>query len=78
MLASPDDVIFATERARCKSTMMVSLLNKFGEAQGFEKLLARLQEEDTTLEHAFYMVDCLAKCGFMLHKSFVDKFLVRL
>lgn len=35
MVQSPGEIIFATERTKCKSTMLVSLLNEFGHAQGF-------------------------------------------
>ena len=32
LVQSPGEIIFATERTKCKSTMLVSLLNEFGHA----------------------------------------------
>jgi hypothetical protein len=40
MLEKEGDIIYATERASCKSTMLVTLLNKFGDSEGFDKILA--------------------------------------
>ena len=36
--------IFATVRYSCKSTALVSLLNKFGEEGGFENLLTLIAQ----------------------------------
>ena len=41
-------------------------------------MLTVMQRKDTTLEHVFYMLDCLAKCEPLLHKSFVDSFFDRM
>lgn len=43
MLAKPEDTIYATERHKCKSTVFVAMLNKFGNEKGFDKILATIQ-----------------------------------
>jgi len=45
MLSAPGDIIYATERTKCKSTIFVAMLNKFGSEQGFEKILSTIRNE---------------------------------
>jgi len=72
MIEKEGDIIYATERAFCKSTMLVTLLNKFGSAEGFDKILAVIKKEDTSLEHVYYLIDMLSKSGSLYHRSFVN------
>ena len=78
MLESPDSIIFSTERHSCKSTMLVQMLNKFGQEDGFKHMLDCVARESTTLDTVFYIVDIIAKVQDMLHKSFIDSFYARL
>jgi hypothetical protein len=54
--------------------MLVSLLNDFGHAQGFQKMLSFIQRDKASLEHVFYFVDALCKCQLTFHKSFIDHY----
>jgi len=45
MLAKAEDTIYATERYKCKSTVFVSMLNKFGAEKGYDKILATITHE---------------------------------
>ncbi len=78
MLAHEGELIYATERAACKSTMLVALLNKFGAADGFDKLLAVVRRAETSLEHVYYLLDMLSKAASLYHRSFVRQFWPRL
>ena len=39
MIQNEGDIIYATERHNCKSTALVAMINKFGESQGYDRLL---------------------------------------
>ena len=78
MLESPDAIIFSTERHSCKSSMLVQMINNFGQENGFNYLLDCLARETTGLDTVFYIVDIIAKVQEILHKSFIDEFYVRL
>jgi len=54
--------------------LLVGLLNDFGNAQGFQKMLGFIQREQASLEHVFYFVDALCKCQLMFHKSFISHY----
>lgn len=74
MLKEEGEIIYATERLSCKSQTLVQLLCEFGQADGFDKLLTLISHQETSLEHAFYILDWMAKCNKMFHRSFVLKF----
>jgi len=58
--------------------MLVGMLNKFGEGQGFEKILDVIKDPETNIELVHYLVSCVEKCNGLFHKSFVDNYLPRL
>lgn len=72
MLSQPGDIIFSTERFRCKSSMLVNMINRFGAENGFTKILAVISQEQTPLNTVFFLVDAVAKLQEILHKSFID------
>ena len=58
--------------------MFVNMINKFGKEEGFTKLLDFISQASTTIDSVFYIVDAIAKCQEILHKSFVDYFYEKL
>jgi hypothetical protein len=39
MLDQPNTIIYSTERNQCKSSMLVQMVNKFGQEDGFNRIL---------------------------------------
>jgi hypothetical protein len=74
MLSAPGDVIYATERTKCKSTVFVAMLNKFGSEQGFDKILSTIQHEQSGMDLVYFLVVALGNCAESYHKSFLDKY----
>lgn len=77
MLAKVEDIIYATERYKCKSTVFVNMLNKFGSEQGYEKILATINHESTSIDLVYYLVVALGNCVENYHKAFLDKYFER-
>jgi hypothetical protein len=74
-----DSVIFAIERERSTRSMAyVGLINKFGARDLFEKILVRLQDQESSLEFVYYIVAALVAAAPNFHKSFIDHYLNRL
>ena len=74
MITTEDQRIFATERYTCKSTFLVSLINKFGEQGGFESLISMVTKPEVSLESLFSMVSFFVKSEQMYHRQFVDAY----
>jgi len=74
MLAKAEDTIYATERYKCKSTVFVSMLNKFGAEQGYDKILATITHEKTSIDLIYFLTVALGNCVENYHKSFLDSF----
>jgi hypothetical protein len=79
MLANPEDTsYFVTERVRCSSTAFISMVNKFGNENGFLKILETIKHEATSINYVYYLVDLIGHLSENLHKSFLDRFLEKL
>ena len=65
---------------KCKSYVMVRLLNVFGERGGFDKILARIRNKDNpiSLELLFYYMDCLGSAFPLYHRTFAQEFIPKL
>ena len=75
MLTGEGQIIYAVERAyRCKSTVLVSVLNLFGQAQGFDEILEVISDPNTSLEHVTDLLILISGSVDMYHKSFVDSY----
>ena len=61
MITKEDQKIFAVERYTCKSHFFVTIVNKFGEAGGYESLLKVIASPKVSLENLFYIVSFIAK-----------------
>lgn len=62
----PGEQIYAVLRKKSKSILLVDLLNFYGESQGFQLILERLNLENHDqlgLETVFYYLDCFSKCS---------------
>ena len=70
--------IFATERYSCKSSFLVEIINKFGEAGGYESLLNLLSKPEISLEYVYQLVSFFVKSHSLYHRQFVDNFYDRL
>ncbi len=74
MITKEDQKIFAVERYTCKSHFFVAIVNKFGEAGGYESLIKVISMPDLSLENLFHIVSFIAKSHQMFHKQFVDAY----
>ena len=70
-------VIVAVERESCKSPLLVELLKRFSEAQGFESILEVIGQPETSLEGVKNLVTLITNAVPMYHKSFVDAYIER-
>ena len=70
-----DSSHYVTERVRCSSSVFISMVNKFGQENGFEKILATIKHEATSINYVYYLVDLMGNLSENLHKSFLDRFL---
>ena len=61
MITSEGMRIFAVERYTCKSSFFVTMVNRFGEAEGFENLLKLVRSPKMSLEDLFYTVSFFVK-----------------
>jgi hypothetical protein len=77
MLNKEEDTIYATERNKCKSTVLVNMLNKFGNELGYEKILATIKHEATSIDLVYYLVVAIGNCVENYHKAFLDKYCER-
>lgn len=71
-------LIYALTRKKCRSTLLVKFLNRFGENGGFKLLVDKINQrgDDTMgLETLFYYLDCLSNCHIMINKIFVNEYL---
>lgn len=72
---------FAIIRRRCKSALLVKLLNRLGELGGYERIIERISMENNDalgLDTVYYYLDCLAKCTCMFNKVFIADYLPKL
>ena len=51
MITEETPRIWAAERYSCKSTFLASMFNRFGQADGFENLLAQIIKPDQSIEN---------------------------
>jgi len=68
-------------RRRCKSTLLVKFLNRFGELGGYQKIVDRINMDNNEvlgLDTVFYYLDCLAKATWMFNKVFIAEYLPEL
>ena len=74
-----EDMIYAVIRPRkCKSYLLVEVLNTFGKLGGYDRLLEKMTDKDNPVEFdllAHYM-DCLGKVYPMYHRDFINQFAV--
>ena len=61
MINKEDQKIFAVERYTCKSHFLVAVMNKFGEAGGYESLLKVIVMPEVSLENLFHVVSFFVK-----------------
>jgi hypothetical protein len=59
MLKEEGEVIYASERFKCKSTVLARVLNIFGESRGFEKILEIIRNPETSLQFVHDLVQCI-------------------
>jgi hypothetical protein len=59
MLKEEGEIIYATERFKCKSTVLAHVLNIFGESRGFEKILEVIKDPETELQFMHDLVQCI-------------------
>jgi len=78
MVETEGQIIYATNRKDCQSSVLVTLLTKFGQSQGFEKIIQLCNNKDSSMEHIADLIVCISGCTNMYHKSFIDSYFVRL
>jgi hypothetical protein len=62
----------------CKSTVLCSVINTFGESKGFDRMIAAIERSDTSLEVIHDFVVFLSGAVDVYHKSFVDQYFEKL
>ena len=77
MIKDEGQIIYVVERPTCRSTVFVEMIEKFGQANGFESILKVIADPKTSLKHAYYLCDLLSNFKPMFHKSFIDHYLTR-
>lgn len=72
-----EEPVFAVVRPRkCKSYLLVEVINSFGRLGGFDKMLEIMTDKDKPIDFdmlAHYM-ECLGKVYPMYHRDFIGKF----
>lgn len=66
------------ERDVCKSQLLVELLARFADAQGFESLLGILAKQTTSLQTLHDLLTLVCGSAALYHKTFVDSYIVKL
>ena len=73
--------IFAVHRKACRSDLLVRLVNKLGALGAFEKIIERIESEETAATELVLLahyIECLSGAGPLFHKSFADSYFERL
>jgi hypothetical protein len=78
---SDDEIVYALERKKCKSTLIVEFINKFGGLGGFELILekcSKMGEDSISLDFMYYYIDILSNCYIMINRSYFCDYLTKL
>ena len=75
MIKSEGQIIYATERRSCKSTVLANILNRFGEMKIYDKLLEEISKPEASLEYVHDLVECIYNGSDMFHFSFASTYL---
>lgn len=73
--------VYAIVRRRNRSALLVQLLNRFGEIGGYQKILDKIDQDDsetTTIELIFYYIDALTAASSMFNKVFLEDYIPKL
>ncbi|CDW89068.1 ubiquitin carboxyl-terminal hydrolase family protein [Stylonychia lemnae] len=76
-----EEQVYAVLRRRCRSSLLVNFLNRFGQLGGFQKILNKIEDdsnENLSLDLIQNYLECLVNCTGMFNKIFLDKFLPKL
>jgi hypothetical protein len=73
----PKHPVFAVVRKKCKSALLVSLINRVGEQGSFQRILERLNldnHDDLGIETLFYYLESFSKVNTLFNKAFINDF----
>lgn len=73
-----DIITYGVLRRRCKSTLLVQFLNRFGQQDGFKKILDRINlvsNDYLSLDLISNYLECLVNCTGMYNKVFLTEYL---
>ena len=59
MLKEEGEIIYATERVKCKSEVLAKVLNLFGESRGFVLILEQVSDPESNLLYVRDLLECL-------------------
>ena len=78
MIEQEGQMIVAVVRDTCPSLLLVELVVRFAEAQGYESILEVLARQETSLKGVHDLVEIVNDCSSLYHKTFVDAYFDRL
>lgn len=71
---NPGQKVFAITRKKCKSFLLVQIINRLGEGGFFERILERVAASESPIDVAFYYVDSMQKCLQMFNRGFINEY----
>jgi hypothetical protein len=78
MIKTEGEVIFATERTCCKSSLLVAIINNLGKEKVFEKILIEIKKPESSLEYVHDLMECIHNAIDVFHYSFASTFIPQL
>ena len=66
-------IVAVTRKITCSSLLLVDLLKRFDEAQGYDHLIDALGRPETSLHNLKDLVLIVSQCAPLFHKTFIDK-----
>ena len=79
MIEEEGQVIVAVPRRTTSSSqLLLELLKRFDEANGYDHLIVALGRPETSLHNLKELISIVSQCSELFHKTFIDKFFDRI
>ena len=71
-------IVAVPRRTTSSSQLLLDLLKRFDEANGYDHLIEALGKPETSLHNLKELISIVSQCSELFHKTFIDKFFDRI